>query len=104
MHKRLNVTESIGEVSGRIVFGPTKSHAAPRTVPLPPSLQGRLERHLEGVRPEPNALVFTSPAGHPIRYRHFRERVWVKTHERFELPTVGLHALRHSAAAMIGAG
>jgi hypothetical protein len=33
----LRVEESLAEVSGRLVFGPTKSHAM-RKLPLPPSL------------------------------------------------------------------
>ena len=35
--KRLTIEESIAEVSGRLVFGPTKTHAM-RKLPLPPSL------------------------------------------------------------------
>jgi len=37
--KRLTVEQSLDEVSGRLVFGPTKTHAA-RKLPLPPSLAG----------------------------------------------------------------
>jgi integrase len=69
--KRLTVEESIAEVSGRLVFGPTKTHAM-RKLPLPPSLAAEFKRQLEeGVGPEPDALVFTSPTGAPLRYRNF---------------------------------
>jgi integrase len=40
-----------------------------------------------------------------LRYRDFHQRVWRPTLERLNLPPLGLHVLRHSAAArMIGAG
>jgi integrase len=41
----------------------------------------------------------------PLRYSNFRREVWHPTLERLGLPPVGMHVLRHSAAArMIGAG
>ena len=91
----------MAEVSGRVIFGPTKSHAT-RKVPLPPSLASALDRHLdERVGPEPGALVFTSREGRPLRHRNFHRRIWVPTLERLHLPPVGLHVLRHSAAAAL---
>ena len=49
--------------------------------------------------------MFTSPRGAPVRYSNFRAKVWRPTLERLGLPMVGLHVLRHSAAArLIAAG
>lgn len=42
LHRRINVTESLGEVGGRLFFGPTKTHAQ-RKVPLPPYMAASLE-------------------------------------------------------------
>ena len=99
--RRLAIEESLAEVSGRIIFGPTKSHAA-RQLPLTASLAAALERHLnERVGPEADALVFTSRKGGPLRHRNFHRRVWVPTLQRLGLPPVGLHVLRHSAAAAL---
>lgn len=99
--KRLTIEESIAEVCGRLVFGPTKTHAM-RKFPLPPSLAADFKRHLEnGVGLEPDALVFTSPTGTPLRYRNFMRRVWRPILEGLELPDVGVHVLRHSAAAAL---
>jgi integrase len=54
---------------------------------------------------DPEALLFTSNTGYPIRHRNFLRRVWYPTLCELGLPLVGLHVLRHSAAArMIGAG
>jgi hypothetical protein len=68
--RRLTIEESLGEVSGRLIFGPTKTHAM-RKIPVTPSLAAALEEHLEEhVRPEHDALVFTSPRGGlPLRYQ-----------------------------------
>jgi integrase len=51
--RRLTIEESIAEVSGRLEFGPTKTHAM-RKLPLPPSLVAAFEQHLEErVEPKP---------------------------------------------------
>lgn len=99
--RRLSIEESMAEVSGQVIFGPTKSHAT-RKLPLTPSLAAALDRHLdERVGPEPGALVFTSRKGGPLRHRNFHRRIWVPTVERLHLRSVGLHVLRHSAAAAL---
>ena len=79
-------------------FGSTKSHAT-RRVPLPRSLVVDLAEHLERLRAHPDALVFTSPEGAPLRHSTFRQRGWLPALERAGVPPVGIHVLRHSAAA-----
>jgi integrase len=99
--RRLTVEESLAEVSGRIVLGPTKTHAM-RKLPLPPSLAVAFERHLdERVDPATDALLFTSPKGKPLRYGNFMRTVWKPTLMELGLPDVGIHVLRHSAAAAL---
>jgi len=104
LHRRLQVTESLAEIGGNLTFGPTKTHAV-RKVPLPPSLLEMLSEHIdERTGSSPDSLLFTSARGFPIRYSRFRPTVWVPTLEALGLPLVGMHSLRHSAAArMIGA-
>lgn len=99
--KRLTVEESLAEVSGRLVFEPTKSHAM-RKLPLPPSLAAAFERHLEvRVGAGPDALLFTSPRRQPLRYGNFMRTVWKPALIGLGLPDVGIHVLRHSAAAAL---
>jgi integrase len=43
-----------------------------------------------------DALVFTSPAGRPMRHSNFRQRVWRPATEAAGLPGVHLHDLRHT--------
>jgi integrase len=103
--RRLVIEESLAEISGELVFGTTKTHAR-RRVPLTADLAAALEDHLaERVADRSDALVFTGPRGGPLRHSMFYGRLWRPTLKRLGLPAVGLHVLRHSAAAgMISAG
>jgi integrase len=105
LRRRLRLEASLSEVSGRIEFGPTKSHAV-RSVPLSPGFVIALTKYLdEHVEADPEALLFTGPKGGPLRYRYFVPKVWKPALQKLDLPIVGVHALRHSAAArLISAG
>ena len=41
-------------------------------------------------------LVFTSPAGKPLRHTNFRRRVWLAALGAAELPAIHFHDLRHT--------
>jgi integrase len=58
-------------------------------------LRGVLER----IDAAPDALLFTSARGRPLRYSRLRPTVWVPTLEKLGLPKTEMHVLRHSAAA-----
>ena len=105
LRRRIMVRETLTEVGGRLHRTATKTYQA-RAVPLSPSLATQLEAHLAAnVGSEPDAPVFRAPAGGSLRYGAFYHRRWLPTLKVLELPPVGLHVLRHSAAArMIQAG
>ncbi len=101
--RRLHVTESLAEVNGNLHFGDTKTNQS-RTVSLPRFLATRLGRHLgTHVGPDPDSLVFTSPQGDPIRYSHFRPRIWLPALSATEsVPDdLRIHELRHTAATLL---
>jgi integrase len=98
LRRRLIVEESLAEINGTLIFGDTKSHAR-RSVPVSPRVMALLDVALAGKGRD--ALVFTAAEGGPVRYRNFLSRVWHPLLERLELPQVGVHVLRHSAAARI---
>ena len=101
---RLRVEESLAEVSGKLIFGPTKSHAE-RAIPIPPALMTELEQHLETINADPDTLLFTGEKGGPLRYRYAYMDIWRPVLKKLGMPIVGMHTLRHSAAArMISAG
>ena len=105
LRRLVMVRETLTEISGHLHRTATKTYQA-RAVPLPPTLTDELATHLAAeVGSSPDAPVFRAPAGGNLRYGAFLHRRWKPTLAALNLPPVGLHVLRHSAAArMIQAG
>lgn len=82
-----------------MVFGSPKTHQV-RTVVVPSFLSDHLEEHLASAG-APDAFVFTNPRGGPVRYGNFLRRVWKPTLEQVGIPEMGIHALRHTCAALL---
>jgi integrase len=108
----LNVERALKEVNGAsanitergLIFGPPKGGRR-RQVGLPKFLGDMLAAHLDRqVEPEPDALVFTSLEGAPLRQgnfykRHFKPAVRAALPER--LHGLRFHDLRHTAASLL---
>lgn len=93
--------ETVGDVNGKIVFGPTKNYRT-RWVSLPSSIAECLANHLaHNVGPELDALVFRSPEGAPLRHTNFMRDIWRPATKRAELDWVTPHVLRHTAATLL---
>lgn len=97
---RLNIAESLAEVAGDLYFGSTKTHRQ-RLVIMPATIRDLLAEHLDTIERKPEALVFTSPKGQPLRYSNFRNRVWIPATEKAGLADLDIHELRHTAAALM---
>jgi integrase len=116
--KDINTTsEHLTAAEKGLLFGPTKTHAA-RKLALPDPIKNMLAEHLTGPIPGgtgPDALVFTSPEGGPVRHGLFYARVFKPTlvgvnskdPKRRRAPALpkayhGLrwHDLRHTCAAL----
>jgi integrase len=99
----VDVAETVVEVKGHHTFGPPKTRAGRRVVPLPRFVVSELEGHLAGL--EPGALVFPAPEGGPVRASLWRRRVWQPAVKAAGLEPLRLHDLRHSTVAFwIAAG
>ena len=84
-------------------FGPPKTRAGRRVVPLPRSVVDVLTDHAAGLAPDD--LVFTSPKGEPVRLSLFRRRHWAPAVQAAGLEPLRIHDLRHTAVAFwIAAG
>ncbi len=105
---RLHVRRALKEINSSHLpaedkgfqFGPPKTPASRRTVALPKFLVAMLRGHLE---PDPDALVFTTPKGCPVRQTLFYAR-YFKPAVRVALPhkpKVGLDDLRHTCVALL---
>jgi integrase len=99
LRNRLVIAENLSDVSGKLYFVAPKTHQR-RMVSIPRSLSERLARTLIQVT-APEDLVFTSARGAPIRYSNFLGRVWKPSLVEAGLPDMGVHALRHTCAALL---
>jgi integrase len=105
LHARVNVAEILVEVSGHLYYGPPKTRAGRRAVPLPRVATDALGTHLEAYPAARSDLVFTAPEGGPVRLASWRRRFWKPAVEAAGLAPLRPHDLRHTAAALwIAAG
>jgi integrase len=82
-------------------FGPPKTAASYRTIPLPAVVVDALAAHLRDYPAGPDGLVFTSPLGKPIRRTRFSD-VWRPAVSAAGAPAgTGFHALRHFYASLL---
>lgn len=104
LRARIDVAESLADVSGQLHFGPTKTYAR-RWARLPRAVSDMLAFHLErSVEDEASNLVFTAAEGGPLRYNNFRSRVWTRAVRKLdgELPKgLSIHHLRHTCASLL---
>ena len=106
LQRRLTVVETLSEVKGKLITSPPKTRAGFRSVPIPRLVADALNDHVVAERIDsPDAYLFTSPHGGPIRLSQFRSRFWQPAVERAELTPLRIHDLRHTAVALwIAAG
>lgn len=97
---RVEVAETVGEVTGHgLVFGPTKTDQT-RTVPLPRFLCEELAPALAGKGRED--FVFPGPEGGALRHRNFYARHFKPAVRQAGLPdTLRFHDLRHTFAGLL---
>lgn len=82
-------------------FGPPKTDASHRTVPLPQVVVDALAAHMAACPPGPDGLLFTNEAGEPIRRTRFSD-VWRPAMKAAGAPAgTGFHALRHYYASLL---
>lgn len=99
LRRRVHVAETLVDIGGHISFGPPKTRAAVRSVPLPSFVCEELSRLAEpGV--DPDSLVFRSPDGLPIRATLFRRRFWSPAVTLAGLQPLRIHDLRHTAVSL----
>lgn len=97
LRRRLDIAESVSEVSGRLVTGTPKTHQR-RSVPVPRSLVDALAEQVAGK--SASDLVFTAPEGGALRLMNFRRRVFDPAARSVGLDGLTPHELRHTAASL----
>lgn len=82
-------------------FGPPKSKASFRTVPMPEVVGNALSAHLARYRSGPAGLMFTNTFGNPLRRSAFNE-TWHRARIAGALPEwATFHDLRHFYASLL---
>lgn len=104
---RVHVTRSLKELRDGLQFGAPKTRRSVRGVALPPFLVAELRAFLDrpttsSADPDPDALVFTSQEGGPVRHGNFRRRTFTPVAAAVLPHKAGLrwHDLRHTAVAL----
>jgi len=81
-------------------FGPPKTEASYRKVPLPRSVADALNAHLLEFGEGPDRLVFTNDLGDPLRRSQFG-MAWRRALARAGLSGIVFHELRHYYASLL---
>lgn len=85
---------------GTPTFGPPKSRAGRRIVPVPRFVIDELSADIVTRAIEPDGLIWTSPTGAPLGDANFRQRVWKPAIRAASLDGLRIHDLRHTCVAM----
>jgi len=103
--RTVTIAETLVDVGGHPYFGPPKTRAGHRTIPLPRVAAGPLAEHLATYGRKPDDLVFTAPEGGPVQLNVWRRRFWAPAVLAAGLAHLRPHDLRHTAVALwIAAG
>jgi integrase len=102
MRRRITVEDAIVEVGGELHPGSTKN-AAFRDFALPQNVADEIAAHLAEWPPGSDGLIFQSPNGGPLRRSSWTQRYFRPAVNTAGLRGFNVHALRHSAASIMGA-
>jgi len=100
LRRTVTIAETVVDVGGHPYFGPPKTRAGRRTVPLPRVAADPLAEHLRTYDRQPDDLVFTAPEGGPVQLNVWRQRFWAPAVRDAGLAHLRPHDLRHTAVAL----
>jgi len=102
LRRAITVDRQMVTVSNRApAFGPPKTKASFRTVPLPDSVAFVLAEHLRQFPAGDDSLVFTIPDGGPVRRQRIGE-AWRRAAKAAGIADgIGFHATRHFYASLL---
>jgi integrase len=95
LRRRLHIAETLSEVRGQLIWTGDEEPPDPRH--CAPKLRCRRPRRA----PEPDALVFTTDAGTPLRSPNFRRNVWLPATNEADLDGLTPHGLRRTCGSLL---
>lgn len=107
LRSRVTVARTASVVGGQVQYGPPKTRAGQRTLPVARTIMADVADHLaEHVGPDPDALVLANRDGGPVLRQNFTRRVWRPALGAAGLPgTLTPHSMRHGYASwLVAAG
>lgn len=101
LRRRVTVDRQLTTVTGRAPeFGPPKTAASYRDIPLPRVVVEALAAHLAAYPPGESGLVFTNGHGQPLRRSNFNT-MWRAATAAAGSPGLVFHGLRHYYASLL---
>jgi integrase len=101
LRRQVTVNRQLVYLGGEPVFGPPKTQASYRTIPLPEVVVEALAAHLAAFPAGPGGYVFTTDAGKPIK-RNRCSAIWRRAGAVAGAPAgSGWHDLRHYYASLL---
>jgi len=87
---------------GAPLFGPPKTDASVRTIPLPQVALDAISAHIASYGVAADGLLFTTGSGTPWRRNNFHRQVWTPALKTVQLPPKAtFHGLRHTYASLL---
>lgn len=101
LQRRIMVDRQLSSVSNEApVFGPPKTKASDRRIPLPVVVEDALRVHLAIFATGENGLIFTNEYGAPLRRSGFNT-VWRRALKNAGIEPTVFHSLRHYYASLL---
>lgn len=99
LRNRVLVRRAVSDVNGKLLEVTPKSGLG-RDIPIPELLRQGLRERIEQLAGKPDALLFASPQGGPVRYSNWRSRVFDPAARAAGLVGLTPHELRHTYASL----
>ncbi len=100
LKRTIRIERNLSEVRGHLTLGETKIRASRRPISIPSWLVDVLAQHITPY-PRDDDLIFTAPAGGPLRRTTFRTRYWKPAVQSSVSEPCRFHDMRHTHVALL---